>query len=289
MKIGFLDNSFTNYHMKKFLGLLRGDAGKDKVVVELGWELTPTDEGKAWCAENGLKYCASAEEVIEKSDAIIALAPNNPEKHLELAGEALLSGKPVFLDKMLAQSPEHAREILKLAREHNTPLMSSSGLRFAKELDAITAKLDGPVNTVFARGLGKFPIYAIHTITMALRFFGGDVRRVIDTGAEGARLLSLDGGGSRRATVDVRESENAYETTPWQVGVLIGGKYEVATVADFDGFYANLMVHALKFLETGESPMSHEEMLANVVVQAAAEQSFAAGGTWVETQALVAM
>lgn len=281
MQVGFLDYQFTNYHMKKFLELLRGDVGKGSVAVSLGWELSRTEEGKSWCEENHIKYCDSVDEVIDKSDAIIALAPNNPEQHLALTRVALQAGKPVFLDKTLAETPDDSQQILTLAHKHKTPIMSASSLRFATELDEFDNL--GLPETVFARGLGKFPVYAIHTLTMALRFFGPDIQRVIDTGEDGTRLVTLDD-GKRRASVEVRDSKNPYETTPWQVGVRTGGMYRVATVKDFDGFYANLMKKVLEFFTTGQSAIAPAEMLANVTVQAAAEESFAAGGTWVHVR-----
>lgn len=280
MKIGYLDNSLTNYHYKKFYGILTGPLAGESNGVAAAWERVPSDEGKKWAAGNNIKYAASAEEVIETCDAIILLAPNNPELHRELARPALASGKPVFIDKMLADSMADAKEIVKLAASGKTPLMSSSSLRFATELEEMEPRITNPIEAVFARGLGKFPIYGVHTIAMALRYFGPKIKRVIDTGEGVDRMVTLDN-GRIRASIELRESENQYEATPWQVGVRTGGKYEVATMKDFDGFYENLMRHTLEFFRTGNSPVSIEEQLAVVQVQEAAEESVAAGNTWV--------
>lgn len=291
MKIGILDYKLTNYHLKKFHGLLTGPVGDGKITITGGAELEATDEGREWCAQNGVAY-RSAEEVIAASDALLVLAPNNPETHLEVARPALATGKPVFIDKMLAQTPEDAREIIRLARESGSPLMSSSGLRFALELDELDGRLGGGTGegagagegaAVFARGLGKFPIYGVHTITLALRYYGPDVRRVIDTGQEGDRLLTLDGPRGK-ASIEIRDSENQYEATPWQVGVRSGTRYETVTITNFDGFYENLMRKAVEFFRTGHSPISVEEQLAVVEVQAAAEQSLASGNNWVTVE-----
>ncbi len=283
MKIGLLDYQLTNYHLKKFHGLLTGSVGQGEIEIVGASELTQTEEGRKWCADNGVAYVESAEEVIAASDALIVLAPNNPETHLAVGRSALQSGKPVFMDKMLAQSPDDAAQIVALAREHGTPLMSSSGLRFALELEELDSRISGPVEAVFSRGLGKFPIYGIHTITLAMRYFGADVRRVIDTGDGTVRMLTLDN-GRMKASIDVRDSENAYEATPWTVGVLAGGKYETAVIKNFDGFYENIMRKAVEFFRTGHSPISVEEQLANVQVLAAAERSVEAGNAWVTAE-----
>lgn len=278
MKIGYLDYQLKNYHFKKFHGILSGPIGAGHATVDSAWELSPSPEGQEWCRENGVHYHPSAETVIEGSDALMVLAPNNPEKHLEMARPALASGKPVFIDKMLASTTADAKEIVRIAEQHNTPLFSSSSLRFAAELENIA--VDGPVDTVFARGLGKLPIYGVHTIALGLRYFGARYDRVIDTGTPGANSVTVRDGG-RVLTIDLRESENQYDATPWQVGVLSGNNYQVATITRFDEFYENLMKAALEFIRTGTPPLTTAEMLAVVAIQEAAEQSLAEGGVWV--------
>jgi hypothetical protein len=116
---------------------------------------------------------------------------------------------------------------------------------------------------------------------MALRYFGSGVTRVIDTGSSADRLVTLDN-GTTRASIELRESENQYEATPWQVGVRVGNRYEVATISNFEGFYENLMRQVLKFFRMGNSPITVAEQLATVAVQEAAEQSFSAANTWVD-------
>lgn len=280
MKIGILDYQLTNYHLKKFHGLLTGAVGEGKVNLTAASELVATEEGLAWCTEVGLPYAQTSEEVISSSDALLVLAPNNPEKHLEVARRALESGKPIFVDKMLASTPAEAWEMIRLAREHQTPLMSCSALRFALELDELDRQISGPVEGIFARGLGKFPIYGVHTITMAVRYFGPKVKRIIDTGKPGAHVITVDSGRDR-CTIEIRESENQYEATPWQLGVLTRGRYEIATVKNFDGFYENLMRKVVEFFRTGNSPVSVDEQFAVVQVQTAAAESLEDGGKWV--------
>ena len=60
------------------------------------------------------------EELIEKSDRIIVLSPDNPEMHLELTEKALQSGKLVYVDKTFAPDKETAIKIFENAKAHNT-------------------------------------------------------------------------------------------------------------------------------------------------------------------------
>ena len=281
MKVGFLDFQLTNSHFKKFHSLLTGEVGGGEVTIVAADELEPTEDGKKWCKEKNVRYCETPQEVVEASDAILVLAPNNMEKHLEVAAPALTSGKPVFIDKMLAHTPDHAEQIVAVAKKSGTPIMSSSALRFAAELDELDKKLKGEPEEIFACGYGKFAIYGVHTLALALRYFGGKVRRVIDTGWPGTHLITLDG-GERRAFMELRDASNARTAIPWQVGILSGGRYEIATVTDSNAFYENLMRKTLHFFRTGESAISVDEQLAMVRVLHAAEQSLAADGKWVE-------
>jgi hypothetical protein len=281
MNIGFLDYQLTNSHYKKFHSLLIGAVGGGEVKIIAADEMESTDQGRQWCKDNNVRYCETAQEVVDASDAVIVLAPNNFEKHLEVAGPALASGKPVFIDKLLAHTPDHAKSIVDAAAKAKTPIMSSSSLRFAVELDELNQRVKGKPEGVFARGYGKFAIYAVHTVAMALRYYGSDVKRVIDTGAGPVRHVTLDG-PSGRATVEVRDSANGAKANPWQLGVITDGKYEIATVTNNDGFYENLMRKTLEFFRTGKSPLSNDEMLTAVRVIWAAEESFDKGGVWVD-------
>ena len=83
MKIGFIDHHLNNYHANKFLSIIRdGKAGPDLEIVA-AYESDPT--GEDWCEKNNVKRVQSAAEVVELSDAIIVLAPDNVESHLALS------------------------------------------------------------------------------------------------------------------------------------------------------------------------------------------------------------
>lgn len=284
MKVGFLDHHLNNYHANKFHALLTGEVGKEAGGVEIvaAWESHP--EGEDWCATKGVHRAASAAEVVEKADAILILAPDNTEAHRALSAEALASGKPLFFDKALASTLEDSREIIRRAEEHKTPFMSASSLRFSVELEELLGRIgERPIDGIFSRGFARWRGYSVHTISPALRLLGGDrVRRLIDTSRGGpARLVTLDTASGRRVHIEVRESENQFEATPWQIGALVDGRYEIATVSKFDEFYANLMRQVVRFFQTRQSPVPVEEQLEILAVELAAEESVRQGSQWV--------
>ena len=281
MKIGFIDHHLNNYHANKFHSLLTGPVGAGEIEICAAYESDP--QGDDWCNAHGVPRAASAAEVVAKSDAIIVLAPDHIGDHLELGREALKSGKPTQIDKMLSPSLADAREIVRIARDNATPLMSASSLRFAVEIEELVARLPGPPDDVFARGFGPLRGYGCHTVAPALRLFGSRAKRLIDTGRNGTRLITLDD-GTRRAFIEMHEAENQAEISPWQMGALAGKRYEVVTITKYDEFYANLMKEAVKFFKTRQSSISPEEQLLGVAVECAADDSASKGGAWVDLE-----
>lgn len=277
MKVGFIDWSLNNYHANKFHGLLAGGG----VEIVAAYEALP--KGDDWCAGKGVKRADNVQQVIDASEGIIVLAPDDTDRHLELSRDALASGKPVFVDKNLATSNADAREMVKIAAENDTPLMSASSLRFSAELEEMLQRAGGKhLDGIFSRGLGKWRGYSVHSIAPALRMLGAPVKRIIDTGKGSVHLVTIETSDGRRAFIDLRKCENQMEATPWQIGHLDGDKYDVATITKFDEFYANLMKQTVKFFETRNSPVPTQEMLDTVAVEEAADKSMAAGGEWVE-------
>jgi len=275
MKIGFVDHHLNNFHARKFHTLLHGPLADLGARVEYAWESDPS--GEDWCAAHGVARCASAEEVAARADAVFVLAPDDIHAHPELCRRVFPAGKPVFVDKFLAPTAAEADAILALAE--GTPLFAASSLRFAVEAEAALAEV-GQVEEAFARGMGDWAGYGVHTLSLAFAALGGDVEAVADTGGGGTAAVTLRYRDGRRAHLDVRECANGYEALGWTFGYRVGDRYHVGTVSDYDGFYANLMRRAVGFCRSGEAPVSPREMRAVVGVLEAAAQSRERDGAW---------
>ena len=181
IKIGFIDYYLDEWHANnypKFIAQQFGDefkvayayAEKDK---EGG--LT-TDE---WCAQFGVERCATIAEVVEKSDCIIVLSPDNPERHLDLCREPLASGKRVYVDKTFALTKDIAKEIVAIGEANNTPFFSTSALRFSNELADVPRE---GICFINSRGPGRFDTYAIHQIEPIVVLMGSEVKRILSVG-----------------------------------------------------------------------------------------------------------
>lgn len=286
IRIGWIDHHLYTHHSQVFFPLIMDEIGQGKFEIVSAYESDRDPEKGDWCAEHHVHRAASPEEVVEASDVILVISPNNPEAHLDLARVALASGKPVYVDKYLAHTVEDAREMVQIARQHNTPLMTSSSLRFAKEVQELFARVDGGFDYVYARGMGRWRMYyGVHTIALALRAFGPHIKRLIDTGTELDRAVVLDD-GARKCLIECHPCENQADIFPWELGVRQGDVFDRAVVTDWDQFYKNLVKEYLQFFETKESPISLEEQFATVAVEHAAEHSREQGGVWVDVARL---
>ncbi len=279
LKIGFVDHHLNNFHANTFLKLLHEDLAAEEVRVVAAWESHPT--GEDWCAKNGVERKSSVAEVIDSVDALMVLAPDNLADHLALCEQVLPAGKPTFIDKLLSPSLPDAHKIVHLAQQYGTPITCSSALRFAVELEAMRSQLTGTISEVFARGMGEWMGYGVHTVALVTGLMGTGASRVVDVGTPASRFLAIEYADGRRATVEVRDCENMWNVFPWLFGAKVGNTYYVETVKDYNGFYLNLMRMAVRFFKTGQSPVSAQEALEIVGILDASNRSQQAGGAWV--------
>ena len=140
----------------------------------------------------------SIDELLRRVDAVM-LTSVDGRVHLAQARPVLAARKPVFVDKPLAASVRDAHELARLAREHKTPVFSSSSLRFSDDVQAI--KKDPRVSRVhgaMAWGPGTLEPhhpdlfwYGIHAVEVLYTFMGAGCERVTRTHSPGGDLVIL--------------------------------------------------------------------------------------------------
>lgn len=230
------------------------------------WEKAPQNGRplEKWCADFGVTPLKSMEEVVEKSDAVFVLAPSNPEVHRELAEIPLKSGKPVFVDKPFAPSKADAEAMFELAAKHNTPLMSSSALRFSTELDAYRNK-PGTTYMETTGGGRSFWEYSIHQIEMIVSVLGTGAKRIMQCGANDVEHMVIQYEDDRRASVTY--TPNA----PFTTRLVHEGKMIVNPQCS--DFFPILLSEILDFFTTGKSPIDTAQTIEIAALVAAGNQS----------------
>jgi hypothetical protein len=281
-KIGFIDHSIDEWHANNYPSFIRSSSFKENFEVALAWEKISAPGKKdlsQWCEEQRVSPASSIEQLVAECDCLVVLAPDHPESHEELADLALRSGKPVYIDKPFASSLVAAKRMFELARQHRTPLMSSSALRYGS---ALQQALSGYKKISFAgtRGGGSsFAEYAIHQVEMLVMSLGTGVKRVLASGSEGADLLLLDYEDGRSGVL------NLVEKHPFQItlrGENSGGASQTEVIDEMSDFFPGFIEALLAFFDSGVPSVPSSETLEIIAILQAAEIARSARNQWVQ-------
>lgn len=258
-KIGFIDFYLSEWHANNYPAwIAEANAAlpeSDRCEVAYAWaeeRISPVDEltSEQWCEKFGAVLCGSIEEVCEKSDYILILAPSNPEKHLNYAEKALPFGKNTYIDKTFAPDYATAKKIFDVAEKYGTKFFSTSALRFADEVKNATDTM-----LVFTGGGSNFDEYIIHQIEMAIAIIG-----------RGADFVRVDDGQDPEKDkcgfgVKIHYPDNRSATLIYAPPLgfsFSNDKTETAVTSDF---FRNLIAEILKFYVSGKLPFNPAETL----------------------------
>lgn len=216
------------------------------------------------------------EGLVGHVDAVI-IADDVTQQHQKRCPPFLQAGVPTFCDKPLSRDPEEAAMLVAMARQHGTPFMSSSALRFAKELEEAQPQLEAiaPIRTAHACGPNELIFYGIHPCELACTVLGPGAESVLHVGdREGHNIVRVRWADGRTLVLQVFE-----DAKPGFEALFIGenGKCRVE-VADAAYFYQNMLRHFVELVETGEEAVPAEDTLEIIRILAAAEKSMKEGG-----------
>ncbi|MDR0401210.1 MAG: hypothetical protein LBH51_09765 [Treponema sp.] len=279
MKIGFIDYYLDEWHANNYPRWIRESPANTGGGPAFAWGERDAPGGlssAAWCRGQGVELCGSIEELCEKSDRILILAPDNSEKHLEYGRRVFPCGKPVYMDKTFAPTLREAEEIFSLAERYAAPLCSSSALRFASEIAAFNGDA---LSVVSAGGGPSFESYAVHQMEMIVKVMG--------TGTE--RVMGLMNGRNKALVIQFKDGRKALfnqaagTPAPFTVSVETGKGLEHRPIESdfFRAFIDNLLV----FYETGKPLAAKEETLAVIALIDAGERALAEPFRWIGASA----
>lgn len=180
-KIGVIDHYLDQYHFHNYPTWIK-EASGGELEIAYAWAECEHEGGKSnaeCCAEQGIELLGSIEEVIEKSDCLIIMSPDHPERHEDLCRLPLQSGKLTYVDKTFAPDRATAERIINLAKESGTPFFSTSALRYSGGYAELSH--DG-IEYVASRGPGLFSNYAIHHIEPIICLMGVDIEKIMYIG-----------------------------------------------------------------------------------------------------------
>ena len=279
-RIGFIDYYLDEWHANNYPAWIRQRSGGEFEVTSAWGEIpSPRPNGRTneqWSKDMGIPLCGSIEELIEQSDVLVVLSPDNPEQHLRLSRLACESGKRLYIDKTFAPDAETARAIFAVADAHNTPCWSSSALRFADAYAGLRGKgITGEsVRRIHSFGGGELRMYCIHQIEPIVSLMGCGSRRVMSLGAAEFPSVLIEFDGGRTAVFNMHPGAGFamnVEASDSYHALNIGGNF-------WDAFIDNL----IDFFRTGKIIVPHEETVEIAAIRDAAIRSLATPYEWVE-------
>jgi predicted dehydrogenase len=226
----------------------------------------------------GIEIVDSIPQLLEKVD-VVMLESVDGRIHLEEAMPVIKAGKPLWIDKPVAGSLADAVMIYELAEKHNTPVFSSSSLRFGPGIQAaLKNEAVGEIlgaqtwgSCSYSTGTPDLFFYGIHGVEPLFTIMGVgcvSVTRVQTDTADFVTGVWKDGRvgayrGIRRGAASA--------------GATVYGSKGIAPVEKL-GSYDDLCREIARFYRTGESPVPAAETLEIFAFMEAADESKRQGG-----------
>ena len=275
IKVGLIDYYLDEWHANNYADFFRKWAPELEAAYAWAKIDSPLPGGltsREWEAKYGVPVLDTMEEVIERSDVLIVLSPDNPEMHEELCALPLASGKRTYIDKTFAETKESAERIFAMAEKGGTPCYSTSALFFAGEYQPCY-ELD--VTTVDSCGPGKFPIYVIHQLEPIVGMLKAAPVRAMSVGTEQWPMVIVEFEGGKRAKLSTFETGWVFSMN---LGCTDGASRFVKVESDFWKGFVEALSH---FFQTGEIPVPHENTINVIAAREIASEALRHPGEWI--------
>lgn len=239
------------------------------------------DERQKQMEAMGVEVTEDFDHAVAECEAIM-LEINDPSLHLEYFTRCAKLGKPIFLDKPMADNAANARKIYDIAKANNVKVFSASSLRFVPPLiEAIEAvKAVGEVKYTSTYGpLGKAPAgssivwYGVHAFEMLQRAMGLGAKGVFARRDSVGVVSIVDYGEGKRGVVELTEGAYSYG------GSVRNEKKAVPFAVNNALLYPLELREIVKFFAGGEPPVTLDDALEVTSMLDAAERSVASGKT----------
>lgn len=225
----------------------------------------------------GVEVVDTIPALLEKCDCVL-LESNDGRVHLEQVLPVLRAKKPVFIDKPVAGSLVDAVVIYKAAEHFQTPVFSSSSLRYAAGAQAIRGGAIGDVlgcDAYSPCSLEKTHPdlfwYGIHGVETLFTVMGPGCEEVSRLSSKDFDLAAGKWSDGRLGTFrGIRAGSGGYGGTAF-------GSKAVQAIGPYGG-YRPLVVQIVEFFRTKKTPVADKETLEIYAFMEAADQSKAAGG-----------
>lgn len=229
-------------------------------------------------AELGVNITEDFDKAVADCDAVM-IEINDPSLHLEYFRKCADLGKPIFLDKPMADTVANGQAIYDLAKQTGLRVISSSSLRFVPELERACTQIPEPrfVNTYGP--LGQAPAgsgiiwYGVHTFEMLQRAMGRGAQTVTTHKDDSGIVAIVQYPDHRRGIVEL--SEDA-----WVYGGCLRMNEEAQSFSvDFTFCYTSMLKIVAEFFSGEKAPLEFEDTLEVMALLEATQRSNDSGQT----------
>lgn len=226
----------------------------------------------------GVKVTESFPAAVADCDAVM-IEINDPACHLEYFRECATLGKPIYLDKPLADTLAHGREIAALIAARGLKVMSSSSLRYVPALLEACAAIPIPAQASTFGPLGQAPAgssivwYGVHAFEMLERAMGRGAKSLTVVRDRQGVVCVVEYADGRRGVVELANGNYSYG------GALRGDGKAAAFGVDMSRAYQLQLLEIEKFFRTGVAPLAFDDTLEVMALLDAAQESFTTGKT----------
>lgn len=220
----------------------------------------------------GVHVTTDFDEAVKDCDAVM-LEINDPSYHLEYFKRASELGKPIFLDKPLADNVKNGGEICRIAKEEAVRIFSASSLRFVPQLNEACDVMPAPCFVGTYGPLGQAASgssvvwYGVHAFEMLERAMGRGAASVYSKRDGAGVVVIIEYPNARRGVVELTEKAWIYG------GCLRNHKKSVPFVANTTWIYRDLLARVAEFFKGGDCPADLEDALEILGMLDAAERS----------------
>ncbi len=222
------------------------------------------------------EVCHQPEECTEDVDAVI-IPDDGSGEHAQYGILPLCKGLPTFIDKPIAMIARRAKEIVDIAKETGTPLMSASSLRYVPDIVALHDEVSelGEIHLATTICGNELVYYGIHALETAYAVLGPGAVSCLNVGQPGRNIVRVRFESGRDLVLMVAEHE--YMQAGYQINVY-GQKGWRSIQPDLTDLYIYLMEQFIGMVKSGaREVVPLDEIVEVIAVLEAGKRSLAEG------------